>query len=275
MRPGLDRGAQGGGGAGGADQFHHHHSPAISVRCSASPVARSAPRQHPAQRRGRRAGQRRQLLGQVQFGIVHRVAQRQDRGGVALDRQIAREEQRVAVLGPVHHRQKGRQRPGDAGVMRGRAGADGRSSSRAGAAAAPRAGRPGRSGSGARHGRPGAAASTGCARTDPPRQAGQHQVQRRQRQRRAARPRARGRRGRGSVIGRSLKRITPCLGDRRSRMGLTLVKSPVAAALSDRQRTPGPDAQPARLSRSSRLPAHAEARAIWRGSPIRSTCGTR
>jgi hypothetical protein len=51
------------------------------------------------------------------------VAQGQYRSSVALDRKIAREEQRVAILRAVHHRKECRQRPGYPGVILGRTGA--------------------------------------------------------------------------------------------------------------------------------------------------------
>ena len=76
-------------------------------------------RQHPAQGDAEGTGEPSQFLGQVQFGIVHRIAQGEDGGGVALHGQIARKEEGIAILDPVHHGQEGRQRPGDAGVMRG------------------------------------------------------------------------------------------------------------------------------------------------------------
>ncbi len=60
---------------------------------------------------------RRHFVRQIDLGVVDRVAERQHRLGVALDHDVAREEQRVAVHRPVHHADQRGQRSGDAGVV--------------------------------------------------------------------------------------------------------------------------------------------------------------
>ena len=97
-----------------------HETPALkSARRSATPVNRLASsdtRRAARDERRERTKQRRGLVGEVELLVVERVAQRDNQGRVALDDEIAREEQRVAVIGAVDEAEQRGERAGDARV---------------------------------------------------------------------------------------------------------------------------------------------------------------